>query len=74
MVRVDPAINNGSPEAPGVITRVFGEHPQGGWVINVRVFVDADVSPPSKTSIQLLDEQPADDDQHRHVAWWPPRV
>ena len=73
IAHVDPAFNNGSNEAPAVITRVWGEHPAGGWTVNLRVFVDTPASPLSSTSVRLLDEQPAAGDA-AHTAWWPPRV
>jgi len=73
IAHVDPALNNGSSEAPAVITRVWGEHPDGGWVVNLRVFVDTPAAPLSKTSVRLLDG-PSVDGAAEHTAWWPPRV
>lgn len=73
IAHVDPTMNNGSNEAPAMITRVFSEHPDGGWVVNLRVFCDAFTMPLSATSVRLLASQPATGDA-RHTAWWPPRV
>ena len=70
---VDPSMNNGSSEAPAVITRVWGEHPGGGWTVNLRVFVDTPAAPLSLTSVRLFDE-PSVGENRPHTAWWPPRV
>lgn len=86
LVLVDPATNNGSDEAAGVITRVFSD-----TVINVRVLLDGpDV--PWKTSLSLHDDREAVDAAKAqreaeladrggphtpivmHAAFWPPRV
>jgi subtilisin-like proprotein convertase family protein len=74
IARVAPAENNGSDEAPAVITRVWGEAPDGSWTVNVRVLVDTDQSPLSKTSVKLLDERPKVNGEDMHAAWWPPRA
>jgi hypothetical protein len=74
IANVDASQNNGSPEAPAVITRVWGEHPEGGWVVNLRVFVDAATMPLSQTSVRLVDEKPEALHEALHKAWWPPRV
>lgn len=73
---VPPELNNGSDEAPAVITRVWSEHPAGGWVVNLRILCDSD-NTVWKTSVRLADERP--DVVKRNVgaplvAWWPPRV
>lgn len=70
---VDPAINSGSPEAPAVITRVWGEHADGGWVVNVRAFVDSQAYPPHLKSVRLFD-QPSVEGAATGTAWWPPGV
>jgi hypothetical protein len=70
---VDPAMNNGSDQAPAVITRVWGEHPDGGWTVNLRVFVDSPGAELCKTSVRLFDE-PSVGENRPHTAWWPPRV
>jgi hypothetical protein len=69
-----PAQSNGADVAPAVITRVFGDHPDGGSVVNVTVFPDAALPRPA-TSVRLVD----DEDQARALlpstaAFWPPRV
>lgn len=73
LARVDPAWNNGANTAPAIITRVWDEHPDGGWVVNLRIFVDTGSMPLSVTSARLVDTE----DQARglpHFAYWPPRV
>lgn len=67
----EPAMNNGSIEAPAIITRVFGQHPAGGWIVNLRVLLDAFTTPLHLTSVRLLDEAP---EGQTHTCWWPPRV
>jgi hypothetical protein len=73
-----PAESNGASVAPAVITRVFSEHPDGGWTVNVTVFPDA-APPRPATSVRLVD----DEDQARALlstaayttaAYWPARV
>lgn len=34
------ARSNGTDEAPAIITRVWGEHPDGGWTVNATIFRD----------------------------------
>ena len=70
---VDPAINGGASEAPAVITRVWGEHPDGGWIVNLRVLVDSQANPPHLTSVRLF-EQPSVASAASGTAWWPPGV
>jgi len=80
---VDPAINNGTDEAPAVITHVFSD-----TIVNVRVLLDGDQTP-WKTSISLHPDRAAVDaarskvaedsgtplaDVRMHAAFWPPRV
>jgi len=67
IARVDPLMNNGSDEAPAVITRVWSD-----TTINVRVLLDAFTTPLWLSSIRLLDERPAD--RGVYATWWPPRV
>lgn len=69
---VDPSMNNGSDEAPAIITRVWDEHPNGGWVVNLRVFVDTLATPLSLTSVRLFDAPGST--IRPGAAWWPPRV
>lgn len=65
IVSVDPAKNNGSDEAPAIITRVWND-----TLVNVKVLND---SPNNewKTSVTLHAEKP---ENAQHAAWWPPRV
>ena len=68
---------NGADVAPAVITRVWGEHPDGGWTVNATVLPDAG-TPVASTSIRLFDTE----DEARaalpyessSAAYWPPRV
>jgi hypothetical protein len=68
-VGADPAINNGGDVAPAIITRVFGEHPAGGWIVNIRVLLDGHETP-WRTSVRLVEESSTD----AHTCWYPPRV
>lgn len=71
---VDPHFNNGGDVAPAVVTRVGGEHPDGGWIVNLKVHLDA-TGDEWKTSVRLVDtEEDARALGGRHVAFWPPRV
>lgn len=74
LTHVDPTMNNGSNIAPAIITRVFGEHPDGGWVVNLRVFCDASTMPLSATSVRLFDDPTVPGADVGHSAWWPPRI
>lgn len=74
LTTVDPALNNGSAIAPAIVTRVFDQHPSGGWVVNLRALSDSPIVP-WLTSVQLLDVAPASPEvAERHTCWWPPRV
>lgn len=56
------AVCNGTDIAPAVITRVWGEHPAGRHIINLRVFPDGTSNVPCMTSVPLFDtEQQARD-------------
>jgi hypothetical protein len=74
LARVEPYENNGSDAAPAVVTRVWGEHGNGGWIVNLRVFTDADTPPLWKTSVRLVDTEDQADDGEKLVAWWPPKI
>jgi hypothetical protein len=50
-----------------------GEHSDGGWIVNLRVFVDTPAAPLSKASVRLF-EEPTVDPAVEHTAWWPPRI
>lgn len=64
IVPMDPAKNNGSSEAPAVITRVWSD-----TRVNLRVLADNTGDPEWRTSVELVDEPGTG-----FVAWWPPRV
>lgn len=88
-VLVDPAQNNGSDVATGIIARAWGEPFENSdglgerQTVNVRVLGD-NAETLWLTSIWLFDERPADEqlaaaNQHnpkgyRAVAFWPPKV
>lgn len=74
ITRVPPALNNGADEAPAIITRVWGEQPDGSWTVNMRVLTDTPDNPLSKTSVRLVDERPKVNGEDMHAAWWPPRA
>lgn len=57
--------NNGSNEAPAIITRVWNDE-----LVNVKVLNDGPENE-WKTSVTLHDERP---ENPGHGAWWPPRV
>lgn len=68
------AKSNGAEVAPAIITRVFSEHPDGGWTINATVLPDYG-QPALASSLRLVD----DEDTARALpggygAFWPPRV
>lgn len=71
------ARHNGADVAPAVITRVWGEHPDGGHTVNVTVLPDG-YAPRHATSVRLLaDEQAAREslaDERGVAAYWPARV
>jgi len=76
-VKVDPTMNNGDDTAHASITRVWGEHPEGGRVVNIRVTLDAFAQDLWLTSVRLFDTE-AEADAVRHLSpgacYWPPRV
>jgi hypothetical protein len=71
------ATSNGTDVAPALITRVWGENPDGSWTVNMTVFPDAG-SPVNATSVKVF----ADEEAARAAlpfptataAYWPPRV
>lgn len=73
ITKVDPADNNGADVCPAVITRVWGERPDGAWTVNVRTLHDG-AAVGWKTSIALYDSEDLLPDNNTHVAYWPPRV
>lgn len=68
------AEHNGAAVAPGIITRVWGEHPDGGWTVDLTIFPDA-AAPRSSTSARLFDDEAtAREYTPSTAAYWPPRV
>lgn len=68
---VDPATNNGTDEAPAIITRVFTDA-----LVNVRILVDTGAVPPCKTSVWLYATREDVDASTNpsHAVFWPPRA
>lgn len=74
VVPTDPALNLGATQAPAKVTRVWSEHPEGGWVVNVRVFADGPLVPDRQSSVRLFATEEEARAAGGHTAWWPPRV
>lgn len=74
IAKAEPTQNNGADRAPAVITRVWGEHPQGGWTVNLRVTLDAFTMPTWLTSVRLFDTEDEALAYQGPAAYWPPRV
>lgn len=73
IAQADPATNNGADVCPAVITRVWGERPDGGWTVNVRTLNDGpDVG--WKTSVVLFETEEQAREYGIDGCWWPPRV
>lgn len=88
-VLVDPAQNNGSDIAPGIVTRVWGDPYTPGTAalerqtVNVKVLLDQNQDL-WLTSIWVFDDRPTAEQLemlnqqnpkgYRAVAFWPPRV
>lgn len=72
--RVEPTMNNGADTAPAIITRVWGEHPDGGWTVNVRVILDQFSQPLWWTSARLFDTEDEAQAYQGQALFWPPRV
>lgn len=73
MVPADPHENNGDKDAPALVTRVFGQRPDGGWTVNVRVLFDSN-SIAWRTSVALFETEDQARAGGEHTAWWPARV
>lgn len=69
-VVADPQDNNGADTAAAVITRVFNQLQDGGWLVNLRVLLDGKDTP-WKTSVKLVE---GPEDRTVHTCWYPPRV
>lgn len=74
IAHIDPTLNDGQDEAPAVITRVDGEHHQGGWIVRLTLFLATPGAVVAKTRVRLVDVRPDDAEQAIGKAWWPPRV
>lgn len=66
---------NGADVASAIVTRVWGEHPDGGFMINATVLPDGMSSVIAATSVRLVDdEETARAMAPSTAAFWPPRV
>lgn len=66
--------NNGADVCPAVVTRVWGQRPDGGWTVNVRCLPDS-TETPWKTSVVLFEtEEQARQYGIAGACFWPPRV
>jgi subtilisin-like proprotein convertase family protein len=72
IAQTDANYNNGSDLAPAVITRVWGERPEGGWTVNVKVLRDA-LSEEWKTSVVLFDIEEQAREYGLGGCFWPSR-
>lgn len=71
---VSPETNNGDDTAPAIVTRVWGEHPAGGWTVNLKVLNDG-LACEWKTSVVLFSTE--DEARAYGIAgacYWPPRT
>ena len=72
------ARNNGTDVAPAIITRVWGERPDGAWTVNLRVFPDAGIERNATSILLWPDEDTArqaiEGNSLATAAHWPARV
>ena len=66
-------MSNGSDVAPAIVTRVWNEHPEGGWVVNMRALCDSE-NLLWLTSVRLFDTEEQAREYGQNSAFWPPRV
>lgn len=52
------ARSNGTDTCPAIITRVWGQAPDGGWTVNATIFRD-NAAPNHATSVTLYHDEPA---------------
>lgn len=57
VLAVLPSPSNGTDVAPAIITRVWGQHPEGGWTINAHAFPDGFFTPQVWTSARLVEAE-----------------
>lgn len=73
-----PAVSNGADVAPGIVTRVWSESPDGDfWTINATVFPDCGISPAQSASSVYLyetEEVARERSSANAAAFWPPRA
>lgn len=71
------AASNGIDYCAAVVTRVWSEHPDGGWTINVTLLPDFG-QPVLASSVRMFEteEQARENLPHPSsiAAYWPPRV
>jgi hypothetical protein len=71
------ARSNGADVAPAIITRVWSEHPAGGWTVNLTVLPDFGQPVLASSAVLYEDEQTAREHlpyESSIAAYWPPRV
>lgn len=64
---------NGTDVAPAIITRVWGEHPDGGFTVNLTVFPDAALPKPATSMVLYQNEEQARERSQHAAAFWPAR-
>jgi subtilisin-like proprotein convertase family protein len=65
--------NNGADTCPAVVTRVWGERPDGSWTINVKALKDGPVDE-WKTSVILFETEQDARAYGLGSCFWPPRA
>ena len=73
IAQASPEGNNGDDTCPAVVTRVWGERPDGSWAINLKTLKDGPVDE-WKTSVVLFDTEEDARAYGLGGCFWPPRV
>ncbi|MFJ9887176.1 hypothetical protein ACIQRW_15080 [Streptomyces sp. NPDC091287] len=74
LVLVNPITNNGSDSAPATVTRVWEQHQDGSWLVNLKANLDAPTSSKWFTSVRLFDTEDQAQAHDSEAAYWPPRT